>query len=75
MIAARYNNCGNLDGRGHEWGWLPASISGDFRSYYVVRPLVTAQGYLQVSADQAVYPMYTVTSSLPATQAYRFGVS
>ena len=70
-VMAAGNKSANFDDLGNGWSRLAAGISGDFKSHYVVRSLVTAQGYLQLSADQAVYPIYAVTSSLLANQTYR----
>lgn len=71
MVRAVQANSTNYDDLGNRWFRLAAGISGDFKSHYLVRVWIAAQGYLQLTADQAVYPMYAETSSLLANQTYR----
>jgi hypothetical protein len=44
---------------GNNWTQPSPTISGDFRSFYSVRHLIAMIGYLQVTADQALYPSYS----------------
>jgi hypothetical protein len=55
---------------GNDWAELRAHLSGDFKGHFDVRALVAAQGYLQLTADQAVYPMYAVLENLQANRTY-----
>jgi hypothetical protein len=71
LVKVAGNNPANFDNLEHDWVRLAARISGDFRSHYVMRSLVTQQGYLQLTADQAVYLIYITNSPLSANQTYR----
>ena len=44
---------------GNGWSQLRDKYSGDFKANYTVRAFVAALGYLQLKADQAIYPIYT----------------
>lgn len=55
---------------GNQWSELCVNLSGDFKSHYVVRAFVAAQGYLQLTADQAIYPIFNVSSQLLANTTY-----
>jgi len=45
---------------GNNWSQMRDNYSGDFKENYNVRASVIAeQGYLQLTADQAIYPSYT----------------
>ena len=55
---------------GNQWSRLKDKYSGDFKSYYVVRAFVAAQGYLQLTSDQAQYPFYDVTGTLTSDASY-----
>lgn len=44
---------------GNNWTSYAPQISGDFRSYYNARQLIAQHGYLQLTADQAIYPTYS----------------
>lgn len=70
VMKARNDFKKNYRDLGNGWAQLRAHLSGDFKSHFDVRALVAAQGYLQLTADQAVYPIYAVTSSLQANQTY-----
>ena len=70
VTEARYKSA-NYDDLGNGWSRLAGRLSGDFKSHYEIRSLVTAQGYLQLTPDQAVYPMYAVNSTHLANQTYR----
>ena len=60
----------NFRNLGNQWSQLRAHLSGDFKSHYVVRAFVAAQGYLQLKADQAIYPVFNVSSHLFANTTY-----
>ena len=60
----------NFRDLGDGWSQLRDHLSGDFKSHYVVRAFVAAQGYLQLKADQAIYPLYDVSTSLLANTTY-----
>jgi hypothetical protein len=70
LVMCAGQNSTNFVDLGYNWTQLAANKSGDFRSDYVVRSLVTEQGYLQLTADQAVYPAYAKGSPLLANQTY-----
>jgi hypothetical protein len=55
---------------GNDWAQLRAIYSGDFKEHYLVRAFVAAQGYLQLKADQAIYPVYKVSSKLTSDKSY-----
>lgn len=54
----------------NNWSQLRDIYSGDFKSYYTVRAFVAAHRYLQLKADQAVYPVYNVSGKLTSDKAY-----
>ena len=60
----------NFRDLGNGWSQLRDRLSGDFKSHYVVRAFVAAQGYLQLKADQAIYPIYDVSTYLLANTTY-----
>jgi len=49
-------------GKDSGWFMLGYRYSGDFKSHYLARAFVAAQGYLQLTADQAIYPVYKNSS-------------
>lgn len=55
---------------GNNWSLLRDTYSGDFKNHYVARAFVAEQGYLQLKADQAVYPMYDVSGGLTSDNSY-----
>ena len=55
---------------GKDWSQLRDIYSGDFKEHYLVRAFVTAQGYLQLTPEQALYPIYKVTSELTSDKSY-----
>jgi hypothetical protein len=55
---------------GKGWSQLRSNYSGDFKTHYTVRAFVAAQGYLQLKAEQALYPVYNASSQLTSDQAY-----
>lgn len=58
---------------GNNWTQGAPQVSGDFKSYYNARQYIAQNGYLQLTADQAIYPRYTAGSlSLGPDEAYLF---
>lgn len=55
---------------GNNWSLLRDIYSGDFKNHYTVRAFVADQGYLQLKADQALYPMYDVSGDLTSDKSY-----
>lgn len=57
----------------NKWSQLRDKYSGDFKSNYLVRAFVAVHGYLQLKADQAIYPVYDISSSTKFTsdQSYK----
>jgi len=55
---------------GNDWSQLRDIYSGNFKSRYVVRAFVAAQGYLQLTPEQALYPFYDVTGQLTSDASY-----
>jgi len=56
---------------GNGWSHLRDKYSGNFKSHYLARAFVAAQGYLQLTAEQAIYPVYDLTSGqLTSTKSY-----
>lgn len=55
---------------GNNWSELRDEYSGDFRGDYLVRAFVASLGYLQLKADQAIYPIYKVSSELTSDKSY-----
>ena len=56
---------------GNHWSQLRAEFSGDFKSYYAVRAFVTENAYLQLTADQALYPSFNGSAQLFANSTYQ----
>ncbi len=52
------------------WYMLRDIYSGDFKEHYVVRAFVAAQGYLQLKADQAIYPVYKGPIEFTSDKSY-----
>jgi hypothetical protein len=72
VMNIRYKNKSqNFKDIGNDCSMLAARHSGDFKSHYAVRAFVTVQGYLQLTADRAIYPIYAVNSLPLANQTYR----
>lgn len=55
---------------GNDWSQLRANYSGDFKQHYTVRAFVAAQGYLQLKASQAMYPVYNLSGQLNSGNSY-----
>ena len=55
---------------GNGWSHLAAKYSGDFKTNYTVRAFVAAQGYLQLKADQAIYPIYRKLGGFTSDKSY-----
>ncbi len=55
---------------GNDWSELRYKYSGDFKNDYLVRAFVASLGYLQLKADQAIYPIYKVSSDLTSDKSY-----
>jgi hypothetical protein len=55
---------------GNDWSELRYIYSGDFKTDYLVRAFVASVGYLQLKADQALYPIYKVSSELTSDKSY-----
>jgi hypothetical protein len=51
----------NFHDLGNNWSTLRAHLSGDFKSHYDVHAFIAAEGYLQLTADQAMYPAFNVS--------------
>jgi len=57
-------------GHNSSWFQLRDIYSGDFKEHYLVRAFVAAQGYLQLKADQAIYPVYNASSKFTSDNSY-----
>ena len=55
---------------GNSWSQPRDTYSGDFKSSYLFRAFVAAQGYLQLKADQAIYPIYKGANPLTSNKSY-----
>ena len=55
---------------GNSWSQPRDIYSGDFKDNYEFRAFVAAQGYLQLKAHQAIYPIYKTTSPLTSDKSY-----
>ena len=55
---------------GNGWSQLADKYSGDFKTNYTVRAFVAAQGYLQLKAKQAIYPIYKTSSGFTSDNSY-----
>lgn len=56
-IALR-TSAGFIKDLGNRWMCSAAVINGDFKSFYQARFFVAERGYLQLTSDQAIYPMF-----------------
>ncbi|KAJ6530846.1 hypothetical protein DFH09DRAFT_1285002 [Mycena vulgaris] len=56
---------------GNGWAGLPSKLSGDFHDHYDVRAFVAFNGYMQLQASEALYPVYEITQTLLSNQTYR----
>jgi hypothetical protein len=56
---ASLNQAGFRQYLGNNWTLTAPDISGDFGSFYNVRQKIAMDGYLMLTADQAIYPSYT----------------
>ena len=55
---------------GNNWSQMRDIYSGDFKENYNVRAYVAKNAYLQLTADQAIYPAYTVSGKLTSDNSY-----
>lgn len=56
---ASLNQAGFRQHLGNSWTLTAPDVSGDFGSFYNVRHKIAMDGYLMLTADQAIYPSYT----------------
>ncbi|KAH6684898.1 hypothetical protein F5X68DRAFT_171342 [Plectosphaerella plurivora] len=56
---ASLNQAGFRQHLGNNWTLTAPDVSGDFGSFYNVRHKIAMDGYLMLTADQAIYPSYT----------------
>ncbi|KAH7347235.1 hypothetical protein B0T11DRAFT_140530 [Plectosphaerella cucumerina] len=56
---ASLNQAGFRQYLGSNWTLTAPDVSGDFGSFYNVRQKIAMDGYLMLTADQAIYPSYT----------------
>ncbi|KAJ6597787.1 hypothetical protein DFH09DRAFT_1304550 [Mycena vulgaris] len=55
---------------GGGWVGIAPELCGDFLSHYDVRALVAVQAYLQLQANEALYPTFEISGDLYANQTY-----
>ncbi|KAJ6626692.1 hypothetical protein B0H10DRAFT_1780846, partial [Mycena sp. CBHHK59/15] len=55
---------------GSGWIDLAPELCGDFLSHYDVRAFVALQAYLQLQANEAVYPLFEISENLYANHTY-----
>ena len=56
---------------GNNWSQMRNIYSGDFKENYDVRAFIAAQAYLQLTADQAIYPAYNdISGKLTSDHSY-----
>ena len=55
---------------GNDWSELRYIYSGDFKEHYLARAFVAKLGYLQLKPDQAIYPLYKVSSDFTSDKSY-----
>ncbi|KAH8898594.1 hypothetical protein GQ53DRAFT_635751 [Thozetella sp. PMI_491] len=63
--AAILSTAGFVQQLGNNWTQPAGYISGDFFSYYQARHFISLNGYLQLTADEALYPRYASGPSNP----------
>ncbi|KAJ7193116.1 hypothetical protein GGX14DRAFT_506191, partial [Mycena pura] len=55
---------------GGAWSTLAPAVSGDFGTAYAARAYIAETAYLQLRADQAVYPFFDVSTTLSSNDTY-----
>ncbi|KAJ7141956.1 hypothetical protein C8R43DRAFT_1071568 [Mycena crocata] len=58
---------------GHGWAAIKPSLAGDFKGLYAVRAFVGEHGYMELTANEALYPIYEVNQTHFSNQSYIVG--
>jgi hypothetical protein len=80
-MQALLTSAGSIESLGNNWTQPAPQISGNFRSFYSARYFIALVAYLQLSAEQALYPSYSPGGGtlsnmvIGARQAYLFTFS
>ncbi|KAJ7734834.1 hypothetical protein B0H16DRAFT_1426235 [Mycena metata] len=55
---------------GNGWAAIRPDLAGDFKSHYSVRAFVAANGYMELTATEALYPIYEVNQTHYGNESY-----